>query len=175
VCGGTPVYKWWTATVSGTGAVTWTQATAYTTSGTFTWTPQAPGNYQIAAWIQNQGSPDGAQDVVPYTWMTVATPSPCAAATISSVPAAATLAANTTQTFTAGATCSGTPIYKWWVGRVSQGGAIDWVQMSQYTTNNTFAWTPSTPGTYQVAFWVQNQGGADWQIDTVGLASRTVN
>jgi hypothetical protein len=55
------------------------------------------------------------------------------------------------------------------------GPNVNWVQMTEYQTNNQFQWTPTVAGSYYVAFWVQNQGGAPTSLDTVGVLQRTVN
>src|SRR5205823_3334780 len=102
-------------------------------------------------------------------------PASCANPGLTSSPNAGSLLLGTSQTFTASATCGGTPVYKWWVGTVS-GSNISWTQMAQFSTTNTFAWTPATAGSYLVAFWVKNQDGTDgWKFDTFTQIARTVN
>jgi photosystem II stability/assembly factor-like uncharacterized protein len=83
--------------------------------------------------------------------------------------------AGTSQTFTASATCGGTPVYKWWVGQLS-GSNVSWTVVSQFSTTNTFVWTPSSGGSYVVAFWVKNQDGINgWFFDTFTQINRSVS
>jgi hypothetical protein len=50
--GGTPPlqFKWWVWNGSA-----WSVARGWATGNTLTWTPPAPGNYEIQAWVRNSG------------------------------------------------------------------------------------------------------------------------
>jgi hypothetical protein len=93
---------------------------------------------------------------------------PCSNAKLVSNPAAGTVTKGTAVHFTASATCGGTPQYLWWLS--ANGG--NWAQQGSYSTNNTFTWdtTSVALGNYQVAFWVENQGGPADSKDT-GIGS----
>jgi cell wall-associated protease len=57
-------------------------------------------------------------------------------------------------TFTATTTGGVAPLqYKWYVYN-----AKTWSIGQVWSTNNTFAWTPSTPGSYQLQVWARNSG-----------------
>jgi N-acetylmuramoyl-L-alanine amidase len=62
--------------------------------------------------------------------------------------------AGTAITFTANASGGSAPLqYKWWVYDGN------WNVVSNWSTSNTFTWTPSTAsGAYRIAVWVRNAG-----------------
>jgi uncharacterized protein YkwD len=168
-CGGTPVYKWWIGTVGGGGAITWSQARAYSTSGTFVWSPFVPGSYYVAVWMENQGAPDNTYDVDSYTPFTVSA-SGCASVSFTAAPNTSSIRANTSQTFTATSTCAGTPVYRWWVWSATTG----WVTAQPYSASNTFTWTPTAPGSYNIAVWVEPQGSSPSTYERDFVVERTV-
>jgi hypothetical protein len=75
------------------------------------------------------------------------------------------------MTFTASVTGCSTPNYLWYVFDGS-----NWIAQGTWTANNTFSWRPTTPGNYQVAYWVKQQGStpANGITDAVGSVARTV-
>jgi hypothetical protein len=58
LCGGTPVYKFWLGTVNN-GTINWEVLKSYGTANTYTLNTKdmATGNYWVAFWVENQGSP----------------------------------------------------------------------------------------------------------------------
>lgn len=76
---------------------------------------------------------------------------------LNSAPPSPTLT-NAPVTFTASATSSGTPEYKFRVGTVV-GGVTTWAPLPiVYTTNPVFTWTPTVAGTYNVMVYAREQG-----------------
>jgi len=65
--------------------------------------------------------------------------------------------AGTTVTFTATVTCSGTPQYQFYV-RTPAGV---WTLAQDWSASNTFAWTPTTTGSYLVEVLVRNTGAVE--------------
>jgi hypothetical protein len=77
-------------------------------------------------------------------------------------------------TFTAHATCGGTPQYQFFVGTIN-GQNISWQQVQAYSTNATFIWnTGGLSGSYYVAFWAENSGGPSNSFDTSTALQKTV-
>jgi uncharacterized protein YkwD len=97
----------------------------------------------------------------------------CGNPSISSAPNAASVVANTTMTFTATVTGCTSPTYLWYVWDATNG----WIPQGTWTASNTFAWTPRTPGSYQVAYWATQAGGlpANGFTDTSFAIGRTVS
>ena len=94
-----------------------------------------------------------AYDVVFNTTYTV---SGCSAVTLSANPPN-TAAHGTAVTLTGAATCPGTATFRFWVR--APGGS--WQIMRDYSTTNTFTWTPATAGAYPLEVDVRDQGGTD--------------
>jgi hypothetical protein len=65
-------------------------------------------------------------------------------------------------TFTATATGGATPYqYKWWIYY-----GTGWVQLQNWTTSNTFRWTPTSPyWGYQIGVWVRSAGSTSEVYD----------
>ena len=122
-----------------------------------------PGTYYIAFWVQRSGGGEWTYDAVDQVQRTVNAPAPCTAGGLTSTPPGSNVALNTPVTFTATATCSGIPAYRWWVGQVVN-GTINWSSPAGYAASNTFNWTPTVAGTYYIAYWVQNQGGGELDL-----------
>src|SRR5438093_13335280 len=64
----------------------------------------------------------------------------CTNPTLSANPAGPAVPQGKTVNFTAGATCGGTPVYEFWVGKVN-GATIDWAIVKAYSTSNAYAWS----------------------------------
>jgi hypothetical protein len=147
-------YKWWL--YNGT---TWQVVNDWSTSNTFAWQPlTAASAYRIGVWVRNAGSTADAYDnpsangSIAYS-VTEPLTSPLVLNSI--VPnLAAPQPTGTTVTFTANASGGTAPYqYKWWVFNG------DWNVVSNWSSNNTFAWTPtSASSAYRIAVWVRNAG-----------------
>src|SRR5439155_558762 len=87
-------------------------------------------------------------------------------------PNSATLAANTSQLFTATVSACLNPEYLWWLFN-----GASWIPQGNWSPTNTFNWTPATPGNaYQVGYWARQQGtaGSNGSFDVATAVSRTV-
>ena len=76
-----------------------------------------------------------------------------------STPTASGQPTGTTVTWTATPSpdCNATgATYRFWIN--PPGGS--WTIVRDYTTDNTFMWTPASPGTYQVGVWIKQAGSA---------------
>jgi probable HAF family extracellular repeat protein len=141
-------FKWFVA--DGSTSVT---VQDWSAAESFTWTPAVAGDYQVTVWARSAGSTADAAEqsaTVPFsifslvTGLTITTNSP------------APQIAGTVITFTSEAT-GGTPPYqfKWFVSdRTISSVAQDW------SASPNFAWTPSTPGAYQVTVWARGAGSS---------------
>ncbi len=151
--GGTAPYqfKWWVWNGSA-----WTVAREWGTGNTLTWTPPAPGNYEVHAWVRNNGvTADTWQAWGRLTYTVTAAPT-ASLPTMSSVTAtqASPQVAGTPLTLTATATGGTAPYqFKWWVWNGSA-----WTVAREWGTGNTLTWTPTVPGAYEVHAWVRNNG-----------------
>ena len=157
-CPVAPEYKWWVGKELN-GIPQWVPMTLYTPNNIFYWTPTETGVYHIAFWVQKPGGSPNTNDTFAEVVRTVVAPTPCTNATLSSNPTSANLVLGQSMTFTAGAICGGTAMYRWYTAEVIN-GVPQWQLARDYAPNaNTYTWTPTRIGTYYVAFWVQNAGG----------------
>jgi len=161
VAAGTPVT--WTATATGGAAPlqyrfyvwhanVWTMAQDYTTTNTCAWTPTQTGQYNFAVWVRNAGSTAAYDAYRFYGYFNITTAAPLSV-TIAGSPAPPQLL-GTPITWTATATGGVAPLqYRFyvWFNNV-------WTMVQDYSTVNTYAWTPAQAGQYNVAVWVRNAG-----------------
>jgi len=155
-----PRYRFWIRTPDGH----WSIAQNYSSASSFTWAANgAAGAYGIEVDARD------ASELVAYDSVTNLTYqlSGCGGATISPSIASPQLA-GVAVTFTAGATCAGTPTYRFWVA--APGGA--WQIKQDYGTANTYAWTTAglASGLYRFEVDVRNAGSTA-AYDTVANAT----
>ncbi len=173
------VYQFW---FLAPGATSWTLAQAYSTSRTLTWstTGNAPGGYQIGAWVRDAGSPGassnqfGTWDVfaaIPYQLTTTA----CTGLSLSAAPPAMTTVGASAIITTTSMCPDANPVYQFWV---LAPGASSWALVQAYSTSNTFIWSTAgkAPGAYQVGAWVRDAssvGASGNQFGTWDVFSAT--
>jgi ASPM-SPD-2-Hydin domain-containing protein len=140
---------------------TWTAVRNWSTSNTFTWTPSTPNpNYRVGVWVRSAGETADQPSGYP-TYIGAANsilfPIQGPILTLTSLTAnlGAPQSSGSTVTLTAGATGGTAPYqFKWllWNGAT-------WTAVSNWSTSNTFVWTPSTPNpNYRVGVWVRSAG-----------------
>ena len=141
-----PVYRFW---IRDPGS-RWSMVQDYSSATTHSW-PQTffAGVYSLEVDVRD-ASESVAYDVVFNTTYTV---NPCSAVTLGAMPASPQ-AHGTAITLTGTATCPGTATYRFWV-RAPGGG---WQIVRDYSTTNTFTWTPAAAGTYALEVDVRDQG-----------------
>lgn len=158
---GTPVT--WTATATGgtapysykfyvTSGAGWTVGRDWNSSNSWTWAPASPGSYTVQVWARNSGSVatyDAWANASPVTM----TASPASITGLSASPSFP-VAAGTPMTLTATAT-GGTAPYTY---KLFAYNGSAWTVVQDWTTSNTFSWTPSTAGTYTFQVWLRNAG-----------------
>jgi hypothetical protein len=146
-------YKW---RVSIDGGSSFTTAQDWSTNPSFTWTPgSAVADARITVWARNSGvTADAPQAQLTVSYVITA-PAAGPLALNSIVPdMSAPRAAGTTITFTANASGGIGPYqYKWFLFDGAWNVVRDW------STSNTFAWTPATGSSaYRIAVWVRSAG-----------------
>jgi hypothetical protein len=145
-----PRYRFWVQSGSGP----WVIKQDYSPTNTFAWTDTGrTGSYNIEVDVRDQVETVSYDTVknLPYQL------NGCSAVSISA-NMTSPQPHGTTVTFTATATCPGTPTYKFWVK--APGGS--WTVMQAYSTGNTFIWnSPATPGIYSIEVDVEDQGATD--------------
>ncbi|MEQ1730366.1 MAG: putative Ig domain-containing protein, partial [Vicinamibacterales bacterium] len=149
-------YKWWIF-----DGHSWTVAQSWSATSTFAWTPTRANNgYRVGVWVRSAGSSVDASDNDSAN-ASVAFPIAAASAPLTLT----TLTTNRTSpqqvstgiTFAAAA-AGGTAPYSYKF-RVFDGTA--WVVGRDWSTTNTFVWTPATAnGAYQVEVWARSSGNA---------------
>jgi hypothetical protein len=157
-------YQWWLFNGS------WTAATSWTTSNTFTWRPTTAGtNYRVAVWVRSAGS-TGRSETSVEKYFAIAGPTVAAppAATTTQAPRATGVVissnliqpqlVNTTIIWTAAVTGGVAPYqYQWWTYNGSSWTSTPW------TSSNTFAWRPTTASSAsRVAVWVRSAGNTGY-------------
>ena len=149
-------YKWWVF-----DGVNWTMLQNWSASNTYTWTPSAANSaYRIGVWVRSAGNTADAYDN-PQSNGSVAfaiNPAPAAAPlTLTSLTAnlAAPQPVGATITFTATASGGTAPYqFKWFVF-----DGKSWIVMQDWSTSNTFTWTPTAAGPKtRIGVWVRSAG-----------------
>jgi len=156
----------WTATATGgTGPYTykffvydgstWTMGQDWSSSNTWTWTPPGPGTYNFQVWARNAAS--GAMfDAWRPAGPLVVTGRPALTITSLFANQAFPIPAGTPVTWTAFASGGSGPYsYKFWIY-----DGVTWTLGSDWSTANTFEWTPSFAGNYSVQVWLRSIGSA---------------
>jgi len=126
-------------------------ARAYSASNSWTWTPTVPGPYDIQVDVRSAGSTSASESSASVFFYQIETP----ATAVSIVPdLAAPQAPGTPITFTATATGGSGPFeYRFWVN-TGNGYAV----AQEYTTINTFTFTPTKTGIYDILVDVRGAG-----------------
>ncbi len=157
--GGTAPYEFKWRVFDGSS---WLVAQTWSSSATLTWTPTvANAAYQVEVWARGAGnSTDAAESAnASATRAFTITAAPTARLTLTALTAdkAAPQFPSTTVTFTATASGGSAPHqYKWWLFDGSS-----WSVAQNWSTANTFAWTPTKAGSaYRIGVWVRNAGSS---------------
>jgi hypothetical protein len=149
-------YKWRVSTDGGASYIT---AQEWGDSRAFTWTPGAPVfDARVSVWVRSRGvttDAPQAQSSMPYV---ISAPAPSTGPLVlSSITSnvASPQPTGATITFTANASGGTAPHqYKWWLFN-----GTSWIVVRDWTTDNTYAWTPSgASSAYRVGVWVRNAG-----------------
>ncbi|HEV2035684.1 MAG TPA: PQQ-binding-like beta-propeller repeat protein [Candidatus Dormibacteraeota bacterium] len=163
----TPRYRFWVRAPSGP----WVIMQDYSPTNTFAWSGTGlAGSYGIEVDVRDALSSVDHDAAGNLTYVV----NGCSAVSITASPPTST-AHGSTVTFTATATCPGTPSYKFWIR--PPGGA--WTVVQVYGPSNTFSWTGSsspintqTVGAYTIEIDVKDLGGTDTyeKVNSIGYS-----
>ncbi len=141
-----PVYRFW---IKDPGS-RWSMVQDYSPSNTYRWTQTGrAGSYALEVDVRDASESTVYDSVANLTYVV----NGCSAAGLAASPPSPQ-AHGTLITLTGSAACPGTPTYRFWIR--APGGA--WRIVRDYSTSNTFSWTPATAGTYALEVDVRNQG-----------------
>ncbi len=148
-------FKFWRYSQA-TGA--WSVGQDYSSSNSFTWTPGAEGTYAVQVWARKAGSTENFEAVRSTGFFNVINHP----ITIGSLEADVALPPSqaTTITWTARATGGPPPLqYQFWRYDAS---TSQWVLGKDYSTSNTYSWTPGTTdiGQHVLQVWVRGAGSS---------------
>lgn len=147
-------YKFWVYRNGGA----WTALQDWSSAATVTWTPEAEGAYAIQVWARSAGSSAAYEAWATSGLFNVGSSGP---ATIVSLTADTSLPAaiGTPITWTAKASggTAGPLQYEFWLLNEQTG---IWSLVQNYTSSNTFTWTPTSgdAGDYAMQVWVRSAG-----------------
>jgi Metallo-peptidase family M12 len=169
VIANTPV-TWTAAAVGGTAPYTykfwvfngssWTMGQDWSSSNTWIWQPSVSGTYNFQAWARNAGSSTTFDAWLPAGPFSVTEP-PSLTLTGISPNLVSPVAVGSPVTWTATASGGTGPYtYKFWVNDGSS-----WTMGRDWSSSNTWTWTPVVPGTYNFQVWARNAGSAATMFD----------
>lgn len=133
-------------------AATWTSIGTYTTAKSCIWTPTTAGAYQVKVWAREVGSTSDyevASTPFDYTITASLTGVSLAASPASPRPA------NVPITLTA-TTTGGTTVQYQYQKSTNSGGS--WTTLKAYSSDTTYQWTPTAPGSYLLQVIAREQG-----------------
>lgn len=134
---------------------TWSLLRDWSTTNTYAWRPAtANANYRVRVWVRNNGNTVDAPQNTNAAGEMAFPVNASTALSLSNLTSnvASPQAPGTSITWTATATGGSSPYqYKF---RVNVGGV--WTTARTWSTTNTFTWTPTTAGSYQVEVWARN-------------------
>jgi len=133
---------------------TWTVGQDWSASNAWTWTPAVAGSYTVQVWVRNFGSV-ASYDAWRGANASITGPLPLIVTSLNSSPSGSTPLGNPV-TWTATAS-GGTGPYSY---RFLVYNGSTWSVGQEWSSANTWAWTPSSTGTYSFQVWARNAGSA---------------
>jgi hypothetical protein len=128
-----------------------------------------PGTYQIHAWANQQNASIATYEAIGAARVIL---TGCTSASIT--PFDTSTLVGTAVMFTVTPTCSGTPVFEYWM----QYPDTTWYELSAgFITSNTLTWdtTGRAKGLYVLHVWVNNQGADTGTYETIGATNHTLN
>jgi len=152
------LYRFWLQTGSESGP--WAVTQDWSGTNTWSWTPTVAGSYGLGCWVRDDmhaGSTgfDDRKIVYDYSIVPSAPNSPPRVSSLASDKASPEVV-GTTISWTCSATDpEGDPIlFRFWVQSGSEYGP--WTVTQDWSSLNTWTWTPTSPLTYGVGCWVRD-------------------
>lgn len=135
----------------------WTEVQPYGSSNSFTWTPALgeEGTHIIQVWARTQGSTMAYEAWRTSGFFTIAN-TPVKIGSIET-DVALPAPAGTPITWKAKAVGGPAPLqYRF----LSYKQGVGWSQLQDYSTNDSYTWTPTAEGTYVIQVWVRGNGSS---------------
>ena len=134
----------------------WTVVQAYSTENTWNWTPTNPGIHTIEVQARNVGS-TAAYETTKILTFEITASLPASSGTLTAnKPSPGLLSSIGPVTFTATAG-GGTGIYEYKF-RIKDNAVGTWSIVQDYSSTNTWSWTPTQAGSYDIQVMVRNVG-----------------
>jgi hypothetical protein len=133
----------------------WTVVQEYTSQNTFNWTPAVSGDYKFSVHVKDSGSSKSYDDYGVLDYKISSKPADPVVMQSVTTDKTSPQSTNTTINMTANATGGTTKLYKF---NIYNGKS--WVVAQDYSTKNTYAWTPAAAGTYKVSVHVKDQSSS---------------
>jgi hypothetical protein len=144
-------YQYWLYTQA-TG--TWSLLRPYSTNGSAPWTPAATGTYMVQVWTRKVGSAAAYEAYYTTDNLTVSVGPATAISVTPSVALPSRVGTPITWTATASGGTAAPLQYKFYLYTPGTG----WALAQDYSPSETFTWTPTAAGTYQLQVWVRSAG-----------------
>ena len=140
----------------------WEIAQNYSSSNSFSYTPQDVGAYQFGVWVIDDNNKTEQIKIIDYT-VTGQSADPVKLNGLNTNMTGNTSETGQAVTLSADVKGGTNVQYQYWV--MQPGGAWEIVQV--YTSANTLAYTPKTPGDYKFGIWVIDDNNASYQVDII--------
>lgn len=151
--GNTINYQFWVRQVGGS----WKSGGVFSNTNAFLWKPTAGGNYQIAVWVKDISSSNNYDAKLIVDYSVTALP---VIESFTSDPISPQ-AVNTPIKWTCNASGGTSLSYQFWTRMV--GGS--WKGAGAYSATNTYIWTPTAAGNYEIAVWVKDVNSTSSNYD----------
>ena len=159
ITGGSNIqYQYWVMQPGGA----WEIAQAYSSIGTFAYTPKLPGVYKFGIWVIDDNNTVQQVQMIDYT-VTGAVADPVKLNGLKTNMTGNTSEAGQVVTLSADITGGSNVQYQYWV--MKPDGA--WEIGQSYASTENFAYTPKAPGVYKFGIWVIDDNNASYQVDII--------
>ncbi len=149
--GGTAPYSYKFYLYNGTS---WLLARDWGSAATWTWTPSATGSYIVQVWVRNTGSSASYDAWLGSSSYAITPAAPLDVTALS--PSMTTAAVGTPVLWTTTAAAGTSPYtYKFYVF-----DGTTWTIGQDWSSANTWQWTPPAAGTYTIQVWARNAGSS---------------
>jgi hypothetical protein len=148
-------YRFWLQA----GSSPWTVTQDWSSTSTWSWIPSNAGAYNVGCWVRDgKHAPstgfDDRKIVNGYSILSAPPNGPPVISGLSPDKASPQVAGTTIVWACSASDPEGDPIvYRFWL---QTGSGVPWVVTQDWSSLNTWTWTPSAPGMYNVGCWVRD-------------------